>query len=171
MQITHAHTHKYTHTSCSAQKLVHHFNGYSKTCHEKLFTHAESHAGAVSLLKSGERRYIKAINKTTSELTDHLVGHVSSAQLILQNGLPLIEHLLQCVCCILRLVQVLGYHLDTRLLLLLHTGVHYGQWLSCMFACMCVCVHVYVCICVGAFVCVCVCVCAFVCVCVCVTAV
>ena len=28
-----------------------------------LATHAESHASAVSLLKSGEQRYIKAINK------------------------------------------------------------------------------------------------------------
>ena len=30
------------------------FGGYSKTCYKKLFTHVESHASAVSLLKSGE---------------------------------------------------------------------------------------------------------------------
>ena len=36
--------------------------GYSKTRYKKLFTRAESHASAVSLLKSGEERYIKAIN-------------------------------------------------------------------------------------------------------------
>ena len=29
---------------------------------KKLFTHVESHASAVSLLESGEQRYIKAIN-------------------------------------------------------------------------------------------------------------
>ena len=33
---------------------VHHFGGYSKTRYDKLFTHAESHASAVSLLESGE---------------------------------------------------------------------------------------------------------------------
>ena len=33
--------------------LVHHFGGYSKTRYKKLFTHVESHASAVSLLKSG----------------------------------------------------------------------------------------------------------------------
>ena len=33
---------------------VHHFGGYSKTRYKKLFTHVESHASAVSLLKSGE---------------------------------------------------------------------------------------------------------------------
>ena len=36
--------------------------GYSKMCNKKLFTHVESHASAVSLLESGEQRYIKAIN-------------------------------------------------------------------------------------------------------------
>ena len=40
---------------------VHHFGGYSKTRYKKLFTHVESHACAVSLLESGEQRYIKAI--------------------------------------------------------------------------------------------------------------
>ena len=30
---------------------------------EKLVTHVESHASAVSLLESGEQRYVKAINK------------------------------------------------------------------------------------------------------------
>ena len=33
-----------------------------KNALKKLFTHAESHASAVSLLESGEKRYIKAIN-------------------------------------------------------------------------------------------------------------
>ena len=33
-----------------------------KTRYKKLFTHVESHTGAVSLLESGEQRYIKAIN-------------------------------------------------------------------------------------------------------------
>ena len=33
-----------------------------KTLYEKLFTHVESHASAVSPLESGEQRYIKAIN-------------------------------------------------------------------------------------------------------------
>ena len=32
---------------------------------EKLFTHVESHASAVSLLNSGEQRYIKAISIDT----------------------------------------------------------------------------------------------------------
>ena len=43
---------------------VHHFGGYTKVCYEKLFTHVESHAiaSAVSLLESGEKRHIKAIN-------------------------------------------------------------------------------------------------------------
>ena len=31
---------------------------------KKLFTHVESHASAVSLLESGEQRYIKAINNS-----------------------------------------------------------------------------------------------------------
>ena len=33
---------------------VNHSGGYSKTRDEKLFTHVESHASAVSLLESGE---------------------------------------------------------------------------------------------------------------------
>ena len=41
---------------------VHHFGGYSKTLYKKLFTHAESHASAVSLLESGDWSYIKVIN-------------------------------------------------------------------------------------------------------------
>ena len=35
---------------------------YLKTHYKKLFTHVESNASAVSLLESGEQRYIKAIN-------------------------------------------------------------------------------------------------------------
>ena len=42
--------------------LVHHFGGYSETRYKKLFGHVESHASAVSLLNSGEQRYIKAIS-------------------------------------------------------------------------------------------------------------
>ena len=39
-------------------------NKIKKTRYKKLFTHVESHASAVSLLESGELRYIKkAINK------------------------------------------------------------------------------------------------------------
>ena len=34
---------------------------------KKLFTHVESHASAVSLLESGEQRYIKAINNNNNE--------------------------------------------------------------------------------------------------------
>ena len=45
--------------------LVHHFGGYSETRYKKLFTHVESHASAVSLLNSGEQRYIKAISNTS----------------------------------------------------------------------------------------------------------
>ena len=41
---------------------VHHFGGYSKTRYKKLVTHVESHASAMSLLESGEQRYIKVIN-------------------------------------------------------------------------------------------------------------
>ena len=48
---------------------VHHFGGDSKTRYKKLFTHAESHASAVSLLESGEQRYIKAINNNNVKLT------------------------------------------------------------------------------------------------------
>ena len=33
---------------------AHHFGGYSKARFKKLVTHVESHAGAVSLLESGE---------------------------------------------------------------------------------------------------------------------
>ena len=36
--------------------------------YKKLFTHVESHASAVSLLESGEQRYIKAINNNSSLL-------------------------------------------------------------------------------------------------------
>ena len=42
-------------------KYVHRIGGYSKTRYKKLVTHIESHASAVSLLESGEQRYIKAI--------------------------------------------------------------------------------------------------------------
>ena len=35
------------------------FVGYSKMCYKKLVTHVESHASAVSLLKSREERYTK----------------------------------------------------------------------------------------------------------------
>ena len=37
-----------------------------KTRYKKLFTHVESHASAVSLLESGEQRYIKAINNNNN---------------------------------------------------------------------------------------------------------
>ena len=40
---------------------VHHFDGFLKTRYEKLITHVESHASAVSLFETGEQRYIKAI--------------------------------------------------------------------------------------------------------------
>ena len=36
---------------------------FKKRAIKKLFTHVESHASAVSLLNSGEQRYIKAISK------------------------------------------------------------------------------------------------------------
>ena len=36
--------------------------GYSKTRYKKLVAHVESHASAVSLLKSGEQRCVKAIS-------------------------------------------------------------------------------------------------------------
>ena len=38
-----------------------------KTRYKKLFTHVESHASAVSLLESGEQRYIKAINNNIKQ--------------------------------------------------------------------------------------------------------
>ena len=67
---------------------VHHFGGYSKTRYEKLFTHVESHASAVSLLNSGEPRYIKAINNSqfdwistnnvTAEMTSTLFSRKNS---------------------------------------------------------------------------------------------
>ena len=50
---------------------VHHFGGYSKMRYKKLFTHVESHASAVSLLKSGEQRYIKAINNNVPLTNKH----------------------------------------------------------------------------------------------------
>ena len=40
--------------------------GYLKTRYKKLFTHVESHASAVSILESGEQRYIKAINNNNN---------------------------------------------------------------------------------------------------------
>ena len=39
----------------------HRIGGYSKTRYKKLVNHAETHASAVSLLESGEQRYIKAV--------------------------------------------------------------------------------------------------------------
>ena len=45
---------------------IHHFSGYSKTCYKKLFTPVESHASAVSLLKSGEQCDTKAINNNNN---------------------------------------------------------------------------------------------------------
>ena len=45
---------------------LNYFDGYSKTHYKKLFTHVESHASAVSLLNSGEQRYIKAINNNNN---------------------------------------------------------------------------------------------------------
>ena len=41
---------------------------------KKLFTHAESHASAVSLFESGEQRYIKAISNNNDN-TVNCVGH------------------------------------------------------------------------------------------------
>ena len=46
---------------------VHHFGGYSKTSHKKLFTHAESQVSAMSLLEGGEQRHIKAINNSNNK--------------------------------------------------------------------------------------------------------
>ena len=40
---------------------VHHFGGYSKTRYKKLVTGVESDASAVSLLESGEQRYMKVV--------------------------------------------------------------------------------------------------------------
>ena len=48
------------HQPCQRCKVPH-FGGYSKKHYKKLVTHVESHASAVSLLESGEQRYIKAI--------------------------------------------------------------------------------------------------------------
>ena len=42
--------------------IKHTTGGYSKMRYKKLVTHAESDASTVSLLESGEQRYIKAIN-------------------------------------------------------------------------------------------------------------
>ena len=36
-------------------------------CYRKLFTYVESHVSAVSLLKSREQRYIKALNNNNSQ--------------------------------------------------------------------------------------------------------
>ena len=47
---------------------VHHFGGYSKTHYKKLVTHVESHASAVTLLESGEQRYIKAISNNDNNV-------------------------------------------------------------------------------------------------------
>ena len=49
------------HQPCQRCNWVHHFGGYLKTRYKKLFTHVKSHASAMSLLESGEQRYIKAI--------------------------------------------------------------------------------------------------------------
>ena len=40
---------------------------FKKTRYKKLVTHVESHASAVSLLESGEWRYIKAINNNNNK--------------------------------------------------------------------------------------------------------
>ena len=50
-----------------ASAVVHKFGEYKKPRYKKLFTHVESHASAVSLLNSGEQRYIKAINNNTNQ--------------------------------------------------------------------------------------------------------
>ncbi len=47
---------------------VHHFGGYSKTHYKKLVTQVESHASAVTLLESGEQRYIKAISNNDNNV-------------------------------------------------------------------------------------------------------
>ena len=47
--------------TASVSRGTSHFGGYSKTRYKKLVTHVESHASAVSLLESGEQRFIKAI--------------------------------------------------------------------------------------------------------------
>ena len=59
-----------------ASAVIHHFGGYSKTCYKKLFTHVESHASAVSLLESGEQRYIKAINQSINQTITIFVWHL-----------------------------------------------------------------------------------------------
>ena len=56
-------------TSHASAVVLHHFGGYSKTRYKKLFTHVESHASAVSLLESGEQRYIKAINTNDNDVS------------------------------------------------------------------------------------------------------
>ena len=55
-----------SHASAVSTPLRWIFGGYSKTRYKKLFTHVEWHASAVSLLKSGEQRYIKAINNNNN---------------------------------------------------------------------------------------------------------
>ena len=51
----------------SHASAVHHFGGYfKKTRYKKLVTHVESHASALSLLESGEQRYIKVINNNNN---------------------------------------------------------------------------------------------------------
>ena len=55
----------------AAVSRVHHFSGYSKMSHKKLYTQVESHVSAVSVLESGEQRYIKVINNSNNK-TSHL---------------------------------------------------------------------------------------------------
>ena len=57
------------HTILHQYYILHFFSSvdnYSKTRYKKLFTHVESHPSAVSLLESGEQRYIKAINNSNN---------------------------------------------------------------------------------------------------------
>ena len=51
-----------------------------KTRYKKLVTRVESHASAVSLLESGEQRYIKAINNNNNKSSEHSKGKEEGKQ-------------------------------------------------------------------------------------------
>ena len=51
-----------------------------KRANKKLFTHVESHASAMSLLESGEQRYIKAINNNKYVTVDTKLGKDSRSE-------------------------------------------------------------------------------------------
>ena len=54
------------------------YSEYSKTRYKKLFTHVESHASALSLLESGEQRYIKAINNNNNNNNNNNLRHTNA---------------------------------------------------------------------------------------------